>query len=275
MKKISVFIIIFFWLFGNIFAQNAVLEVEKTQIVTWEKFSVVVTFDDIWDFVELKWSENFQIISQSESTSSMAQMTIINGETKQENKTIHEIFFTLSPLSAWEFQLWPAIFQTSSGSISSNAVKIQVTENMIKSESIPESNKGFLFTFLWNPIILIFFLFFLWLLWYWYSLFQNNKKVFAQKMPDIPKKEIIFPLQDDIDFEAKMYDIFIKYLEETFYGKDFYYKTLSEIANEIDKKEYPEIHIIIELLQKVKYSPDKSQKELLLEKLQQIIKPHF
>ncbi len=275
MKKISVFIIIFFWLFGNIFAQNAVLEVEKTQIVTWEKFSVVVTFDDIWDFVELKWSENFQIISQSESTSSMTQMTIINGETKQENKTIHEIFFTLSPLSAWEFQLWPAIFQTSSGSISSNAVKIQVTENMIKSESIPESNKGFLFTFLWNPIILIFFLFFLWLLWYWYSLFQNNKKVFAQKMPDIPKKEIIFPLQDDIDFEAKMYDIFIKYLEETFYGKDFYYKTLSEIANEIDKKEYPEIHIIIELLQKVKYSPDKSQKELLLEKLQQIIKPHF
>ena len=275
MKKISVFIIIFFWLFGNIFAQNAVLEVEKTQIVTWEKFSVVVTFDDIWDFVELKWSENFQIISQSQSTSSMTQMTIINGETKQENKTIHEIFFTLSPLSAWEFQLWPAIFQTSSGSISSNAVKIQVTENMIKSESIPESNKGFLFTFLWNPIILIFFLFFLWLLWYWYSLFQNNKKVFAQKMPDIPKKEIIFPLQDDIDFEAKMYDIFIKYLEETFYGKDFYYKTLSEIANEIDKKEYPEIHIIIELLQKVKYSPDKSQKELLLEKLQQIIKPHF
>lgn len=275
MKKISVFIIIFFWLFGNIFAQNAVLEVEKTQIVTWEKFSVVVTFDDIWDFVELKWSENFQIISQSESTSSMTQMTIINGETKQENKTIHEIFFTLSPLSAWEFQLWPAIFQTSSGSISSNAVKIQVTENMIKSESIPESNKGFLFTFLWNPIILIFFLFFLWLLWYWYSLFQNNKKVFAQKMPDIPKKEIIFPLQDDIDFEAKMYDIFIKYLEETFYGKDFYYKTLSEISSEIDKKEYPEIHIIIELLQKVKYSPDKSQKELLLEKLQQIIKPHF
>lgn len=275
MKKISVFIIIFFWLFGNIFAQNAVLEVEKTQIVTWEKFSVVVTFDDIWDFVELKWSENFQIISQSESTSSMTQMTIINGETKQENKTIYEIFFTLSPLSAWEFQLWPAIFQTSSGSISSNAVKIQVTENMIKSESIPESNKGFLFTFLWNPIILIFFLFFLWLLWYWYSLFQNNKKVFAQKMPDIPKKEIIFPLQEDIDFEAKMYDIFIKYLEETFYGKDFYYKTLSEIANEIDKKEYPEIHIIIELLQKVKYSPDKSQKELLLEKLQQIIKPHF
>lgn len=274
MKKISVFIIIFFWLFGNIFAQNAVLEVEKIQIVTWEKFSVIVTFDDIWDFVELKWSENFQIISQSESTSSMTQMTIINGETKQENKTIHEIFFTLSPLSAWEFQLWPAIFQTSSGSISSNAVKIQVTENMIKSESIPESNKGFLFTFLWNPIILIFFLFFLWLLWYWYSLFQNNKKVFAQKMPDIPKKEIIFPLQDDSDFEAKMYDIFIKYLEETFYGKDFYYKTLSEIANEIDKKEYPEIHIIIELLQKVKYSPDKSQKELLLEKLQQIIKPH-
>ena len=48
-----------------------------------------------------------------------------------------------------------------------------------------------------------------------------------------------------------------------------------EIANEIDKKEYPEIHIIIELLQKVKYSPDKSQKELLLEKLQQIIKPRF
>lgn len=275
MKKISVFIIIFFWLFGNIFAQNAVLEVEKTQIVTWEKFPVVVTFNDIWEFVELKWSENFQIISQSQSTSSMTQMTIINGETKQENKTIREIFFTLSPLSAWEFQLWPAIFQTSSGSISSNAVKIQIMGSVIKSESLPESNKGFLFTFLWNPIILIFFLFFLWLLWYWYSLFQNNKKIFAQKIPDIPKKEIIFPLQDDVDFEAKMYDIFIKYLEETFYGKDFYYKTLSEIANEIDKKEYPEIHIIIELLQKVKYSPDKSQKELLLEKLQQIIKPHF
>lgn len=275
MKKISVFIIIFFWLFGNIFAQNAVLEVEKTQIATWEKFSVIVTLDDIWEFVELKWSENFKKISESESTSSMSQMTIINGEMKQENKTIREIFFTLSPLSAWEFQLWPAIFQTSSGSISSNAVKIQVTGDMIKNESLPESNKGFLFTFLWNPIIIIFFLFFLWLLWYWYSLFQNNKKVFAQKMPDIPKKEIIFPLQDDIDFEAKMYDIFIKYLEETFYGKDFYYKTLSEIANEIDKKEYPEIHIIIELLQKVKYSPDKSQKELLLEKLQQIIKPHF
>lgn len=274
MKKISVFIIIFFWLFGNIFAQNALLEVEKTQIATWEKFSVVVTFDDIWDFVELKWSENFQIISQSQSTSSMTQMTIINGETKQENKTIREIFFTLSPLSAWEFQLWPAIFQTSSGSISSNVVKIQIMGRVIKSESLPESNKGFLFTFLWNPIILIFFLFFLWLLWYWYSLFQNNKKVFAQKMPDIPKKEIIFPLQDDIDFEAKMYDIFIKYLEETFYGKDFYYKTLSEITSEIDKTDFPQIHEIIELLQKVKYSPDKSQKKLLLEKLQQIIKPH-
>ncbi len=275
MKKISVFIIIFFWLFGNIFAQNAVLEVEKTQIATWEKFSVIVTLDDIWEFVELKWSENFKKISESESTSSMSQMTIINGEMKQENKTIREIFFTLSPFSAWEFQLWPAIFQTSSGTVSSNTVKIQVTGDMIKNESLPERNKGFLFTFLWNPIIIIFFLFFLWLLWYWYSLFQNNKKIFAQKMPNTPKKEIIFPLQDDTDFESKMYDIFIKYLEETFYGKDFYYKTLSEIASEIDKKEYPEIHSIIELLQKIKYSPDKSQKKLLLEKLQQIIKPHF
>lgn len=153
-------------------------------------------------------------------------------------------------------------------------IKIFAQNNLLDAEYIPESKKDFLFTFLWNPIIIIFVVFFLWLLWYWYSLFQNNKKIFSQKMPNIPKKEIIFPHIDDDFFTDLVYNIFVKYLEEIFYGKDFYYKTLSEIANEIDKTDFPQIHEIILLLQKVKYSSDTSQKKLLLEKLQQTIKPH-
>lgn len=153
-------------------------------------------------------------------------------------------------------------------------IKIFAQNNLLDAEYIPESKKDFLFTFLWNPIIIIFFVFFLWLLWYWYSLFQNNKREFKKVTPKKTPKEIIFPEVTSESFNKNIHEIFITYLEEKFYGKDFYYKTLSEIANEIDKTDFPQIHEIILLLQKVKYSSDTSQKKLLLEKLQQIIKPH-
>ncbi len=271
MKKLSIFIIIFFWLFGNIFADNAILETEKSEIVTGENFSVVITLDNSGEFIELKWAENFQILSQSQSTSSMSQISILNGETKQENKTIYKIILTLSPTSAWEFELWPAVFKTSSGTVSSNIVQIKVSWESVKNEYVPESKRGFLFTFLWNPIIIIFLIFFFWLLWYWYSLFQNNKKAFAVKTPVVPKKEIVFPEIDDENFSDLLYKIFIEYLEKKFYGTDFYYKTLSEIGSEIDKKKYPEIHEIIWLFQKVKYSAEKLEKEELVERVKKII----
>lgn len=145
----------------------------------------------------------------------------------------------------------------------------------LESEYLPESGNDSLFVFLWNSgVILLFLFFFFGLLWYWYSLFQNNKREFKKVTPKKTPKEIIFPEVTSESFNKNIHEIFITYLEETFYGKDFYYKTLSEIANEIDKTDFPKIHEIIELLQKVKYSPDTSKKKLLLEKLQQIIKPH-
>ncbi|MGE4443459.1 MAG: hypothetical protein AB7E37_00520 [Candidatus Altimarinota bacterium] len=153
-------------------------------------------------------------------------------------------------------------------------IKIFAQNNLLDAEYIPESKKDFLFTFLGNPIIIIFFVFFLGLLGYWYSLFQNNKREFKKVTPKKTPKEIIFPEVTSESFNKNIHEIFITYLEEKFYGKDFYYKTLSEIANEIDKTDFPQIHEIILLLQKVKYSSDTSQKKLLLEKLQQIIKPH-
>lgn len=157
-------------------------------------------------------------------------------------------------------------------SLISNTLAENIT---LESEYLPESSNDSLFIFLWNSgVILLFLFFFFGLLWYWYSLFQNNKREFKKITPRKISKEIIFPEITSESFNKNIHDIFIKYLEEKFYGKDFYYKTLSEIAGEIDKSDFPEIHKIIELLQKVKYSADKSQKELLLEKLQQIIKPH-
>lgn len=272
MKKISIFIIIFFWLFGNIFADNAILETEKLEIVTGESFFVVLTLDSNWKFVELKWAENFQILSQSQSSFNSSSISIVNGEKKEDSKIVYKIILTLSPISAWEFELWPAVFETSNWTISSNVVQIKVSWESVKNEYIPESKRGFLFSFLWNPIIIIFFIFFLWLLWYWYSLFQNNKKVFAVKTPVIPKKEIIFPEIDDENFSDLLYKIFIEYLEKKFYGTDFYYKTLSEIGSGIDKKEYSEIHEIIWLFQKVKYSAEKLEKEELVERMRKIIK---
>jgi len=128
--KMFLFIWLFIWLISNIFAFDANLQLDKSETNINDNINLRVEINStkwwqIW-ITNIKWLENFDLISKSQSQSSSTSMIVINWKTQNKTKSTINLDLTLKPKKKWEFVLWPAVLEAGSWKILTNTVKIKV-----------------------------------------------------------------------------------------------------------------------------------------------------
>ena len=132
MKKKILKILSFVWLFllfvTQTFAMDANLSVDRnsSSINDLVNLRLEISSSEWWEIRvnEIKWLENFQKVGQSQSQSSSSQIVVINWKTQSKTTTTVNLDLQLKPLKNWEFEIWPAILQSWSGTIQTNSVKV-------------------------------------------------------------------------------------------------------------------------------------------------------
>lgn len=76
---------------------------------------------------EVKWLENFELINQTQSKKSSSSIVIVNWQTKENTKVIHNLVLTLKWKDKGNYVLWPAIVQEGGEEIITNSVEIEIT----------------------------------------------------------------------------------------------------------------------------------------------------
>jgi len=128
--KFTIFIWLFVWLISNIFALDANLQLNKLETNINDNINLRVEINstewwEIW-ITNIKWLENFDLISQSQSQSSSTSMAVINWKTQNKTKSTINLDLTLKPKSKWEFVLWPATLEVGTWKVLTNTVKVKV-----------------------------------------------------------------------------------------------------------------------------------------------------
>jgi len=134
MKKIllnfTIFISLFIWLISNIFAFDANLQLDKseTNINDYINLRVEINSTEWWEIwiTDIKWLENFDLISQMQSQKSHSEMVVVNWKTKLDMVNTVNLDLTLKPKSKWEFVLWPATLEAGTWKVLTNTVKVKV-----------------------------------------------------------------------------------------------------------------------------------------------------
>jgi len=134
MKKKILKILSFVWLFllfvTQTFAMDANLSVDRnsSSINDLVNLRLEISSSEWWEIRvnEIKWLENFQKVGQSQSQSSSSQIVVINWKTQSKTTTTVNLDLQLKPLKNWEFEIWPAILQSWSGTIQTNSVKVKI-----------------------------------------------------------------------------------------------------------------------------------------------------
>jgi hypothetical protein len=94
----------------------------------------------IW-ITEIKWIENFDIISKVQSQSSSSNVVIINWKTETKTESKVNIDFTLKAKIKWDYEVWPAILSDWKNEIKTNTVKITVRwDNLFVNNRKPNIN---------------------------------------------------------------------------------------------------------------------------------------
>jgi hypothetical protein len=134
MKKILLNFVIcvslFIWFLSNIFAFDANLQLDKTEvnINDYINLRVEISSTEWWEIwiTNIEWLEKFDLISQSQSQSSSTSMVIINWKTQSETKSTINLDLTLKPKNKWEFTIWPAVLEEWTWKVLTNTVKVKV-----------------------------------------------------------------------------------------------------------------------------------------------------
>ncbi len=113
MKKILLFISLFFWFFLDTSAFNAHLSVSSNNLNINDNLYLRIEVSDSINFKDIKlenieWIKNFEIISTSHSQSFSSKYTLINWKLKKNSKQIYYIDIVLKPRKNWKIVLWPA-----------------------------------------------------------------------------------------------------------------------------------------------------------------------
>lgn len=296
MKKIILSILIFFYLYCFTYWFDWKISVDKENININENIKLNISISSNWnrniDIKEIKWIENFEIISKSESQSSSISSKAINWETKIENNTNYFLNIILTAKEKWVFTIWPAIIEENWKENKTNTIKIKVDWEKLKmlSPDIPNINNNqysinndnlneIIDDFLWNRwnfdrqkienldtnkteeennnnyflyFLIIFLIIFLILTIYLYN--KSNKKLKERINKLETKKDFIYPNNDDENFLYEIEKIF-KIKIEDFLQTKIQNKTYTEILSNYDFKEKTEtIKDIVSLINKLKYS---------------------
>ncbi len=128
--KMFLFIWLFIWLISNIFAFDANLQLDKSETNINDNINLRVEINStkwwqIW-ITNIKWLENFDLISQMQSQKSHSEMIVVNWKSKLGMVNTVNLDLILKPKKKWEFVLWPAVLEAGSWKILTNTVKIKV-----------------------------------------------------------------------------------------------------------------------------------------------------
>jgi hypothetical protein len=134
MKKILLNFVIcvslFIWFLSNIFAFDANLQLDKTEvnINDYINLRVEISSTEWWEIwiTNIEWLEKFDLISQSQSQSSSMSMVVINWKTQSETKSTINLDLTLKPKNKWEFTIGPAVLEEWTWKVLTNTVKVKV-----------------------------------------------------------------------------------------------------------------------------------------------------
>ena len=134
-KKILIFIWLFLLFIANIFAFDANLKVDKTNLDINDVLNLRVELNSTewWEIAikQIKWLENFDLISQSQSQSSSSSVVVVNWKTQSETKTTINLDLILKPKTKWDFEIWPAILSKGKEEIKTNKIEIKVSSNWV------------------------------------------------------------------------------------------------------------------------------------------------
>lgn len=275
--------------FCTTFALNTNLQIDTHKATVDDRVNLKLTIDSrSWwtlQIDEIKWIENFEIVSKSQSSN----FSSINGEI---TSTLG-INFTLMPKKKGSYEIGPIILNDGKEKFESNTVKIEITgekiflnwnqsknniwnqnnpfqssppEN-IKNEPIKGEEKDNFQIFLLLGVMSIL------ILIVYFSLKTTQKQEVKKQEEKIyihQKQEYIYPELTDENFAFKVDEIFREKIALK-YHVDIKWKNYSEILEligNVDTKE--QIKELIEILQKLKYSHLITNNSRIVELLQHI-----
>lgn len=295
-KKISLLSILFISFLPNIYAFDATISATKDKInlndYTKLRIQVELKDEKNVEIKEIKWIENFDILSNTQWSSSSSNIVVVNWQTKTETKSVNYIDLTLSPKKAWNYILWPAILTDWTNSKETNSLNISVDDKKIINDDF-HWNRGFEREQNWDYLEVIFSIIALFLLiitfWIIYKFypdfynkhFENFKNKYLKKSGNnIEKineesqetKELIYPEISDIDFAEKINVILRNKLKNKYYIENIDAKSYNEIYELLpeDIEDKQKLKNIIDTLNKLKYSNLDLEKNEILELVRNI-----
>jgi len=289
-----IFIVLFISSMLNVFAFEASLTLDKEKVDINDYINMKVEINSLswWQIwiTSIEWIDNFNIISQSQSQNSSNSIIIVNGKTQSKVKTILNLNLVLKAKNKWEYNIWPAILKRDKEEVKTNIVKVTVswdklfinnnhlninqvnpgvkkekspivipedttinTYNNIKQKKFNDNKTLYLFLLV---IILI------WLGGYFFrNYYKNNKKQkefnsIVENHIDFEEKpsKIIYPELVDNDFIFKISNILKDKLWKKYKIQWVSNKTFSEILDYISERKDNKVELLINKINKAKYS---------------------
>ncbi|MDD3144993.1 MAG: BatD family protein [Candidatus Gracilibacteria bacterium] len=296
-KKIGLLSILFISFLPNIYAFDATISATKDKInlndYTKLRIQVELKDEKNVEIKEIKGIENFDILSNTQGSSSSSNIVVVNGQTKTETKSINYIDLTLSPKKAGNYILGPAVLTDGTNSKETNSVNISVDDKKIINDDFP-GNRGFEREQNGDYVEVIFSIIALFLLIITFGIIYKFYPNFYNKYFDILKtnkylkksenniekineenqesKEIIYPEISDIEFAEKINVILRKKLKNKYYIENIDAKSYNEIYELLpeDIEDKQNLKNIIDTLNKLKYSNLDLEKNEILELVKNI-----
>jgi len=312
MKKRFIFLLFIFLNFifiSKLFAFDAQMQVDKTNVWLWETFNLrfevkTSTWGNI-SIKDIKNINNFNIVWKSQSSSSATQIVVENWKTKSKSITTYNLDLVLQARNKWKFNLWPAIINQDWKNIKTNSIIINVSNlssvNSISRNNNVNSNNSTSYFNLLNYIY--FFLIIIWVFWTllylnkkWLLFENNNKKSFSNDIENKNnwKKENIITNNNEIQGNDEIQEIDIEKLDNNIIYPEINDSDFNDKIDEIFRKKikskfwiwninwltYEEIleklwdkqdiKNTVDLLMKIKYSNVILDKNKLLELIKDI-----
>jgi len=291
--KIWLIVGLFFSIFINVFAFGAKLSLDKNEsdINDYVKLRVKINSSNWWNIkiTNVKWLDNFDVISQSQSQSSSTSIVVVNWKTESNTNMSINFDLVLKAKKKWKYTIWPATLENWQEKTTTNQVDVTITWDKLfvngNHLTIPKSNvsnpsalqapslkskgreedintyddvmkndfdtKNSLYLLLWVMLVL-------WLAVYFFM--KNNKDLWQKKENDqeidfdIKKPEIVYPEINNENFIADISVIFKQKLAHKYKISNIDNKTFDEIKEIIWNKIDDKILDLINMINKAKYS---------------------
>ncbi len=131
MKKIIVWFMLFVFAISNVFAFDASLSTNTTNVNINNpiQLTLKLTIDQNAQvkIKKINWLEYFNVVWQRQFQSSSSQVTIVNGQTKSVNTTIYNVVLSLSAKKSWNYTVWPAILEVWNKEYKTNTVNVKIS----------------------------------------------------------------------------------------------------------------------------------------------------